>query len=246
MVQRLKAFLYAALLLTAGLAHATAPLLPPDFTATYSFTHSGLTIAASTVSLVRNGSETVYSSITRPAGILAMLRNDEITERSILRIADGRLSLGEYLYTHTGTKKLREVRVALRDGVVRGTWNGRPVEAAAPPGTLDRFSLQLGLMRDLAAGNEPLEYAAVESRKVKTFRFTKTGRETVALPTGDVEAIRVERLRDEPDDAHMTSWFAPALHYLPVMMEHIDEDGARTTLTLTGVEWTKPEGTGNP
>ena len=231
---RLSALLTLAV---AGIAHAAVPVLPPDFNATYTFERAGFTIAASTVTLVRNGDEAVYSSIAKPAGVLTLIRNDEITERSTLRIVDGRLSLKEYLYTHTGTKKPRDVRIAVKDGVVRGQWNGQPIEAPAPGGTLDRFSLQLGLMRDLARGGEAFAYTTVENRKVKTFRFVATGRETLKLPTGSVEAIRIERLPDEPGDAQMTSWFAPSLHYLPVKMERVEEGGGRTTLVLTGIEW---------
>ena len=224
------------LLFAAPGVHAAEQLLPPDFTAHYTLSRAGLTVATSTVKLARNGDEAVYESETHPAGLVALARSDEIIERSQMEIRDGGLTLLEYLYRHTGGKKLRETRVTVTDGIARGRWNGREAEIAAPPGTMDRFSVQILLMRDLSRGMEHFEYDAIERGKIKTFRFAVAHRETLDLPSGRFEVLRVERLQEQDSDKSLTLWHAPSLHFLPVRIEQV-EDGARTTRTLSGIEW---------
>ena len=229
--------LVAALLsLAAGIVCA-APPLPPDFTTDYILVRAGLTVAASTVSLSRNGNMAIYTSVARPTGMLAMLIKDEITERSTLDISGDELLMHEYAYIHRGSSKPRDMFVTWHDGVISGTYKGGELELMAAPDTLDPFSLQLRLMSDLAGNGDLFEYQVVDGRKIKEFRFARMGSETISVPAGRFDVIRVAKLQAPGEVAEITFWFAPALHFLPVRIEHVEEDGARSVLSLKTVEW---------
>jgi hypothetical protein len=74
--------------------------------------------------------------------------------------------------------------------------------------------------------------------KVKTYRLKVVGEERVETVLGPLHTLVVERRRDE-DDEFTVVWCAPALRYLPVQVEHREDEGT-VRLTLTGVDGLSP------
>ena len=66
--------------------------------------------------------------------------------------------------------------------------------------------------------------------RISTQRYAPGARETLSLPAGAIEAIRVDRQRDDAKRT-TTSWFAPQKAWLPVQIEQV-EKGDTITMRL--------------
>ncbi len=72
-----------------------------------------------------------------------------------------------------------------------------------------------------------------DGRGLSEQRFTVAGRERVTLRGGTFDAVRIERVREQPDDRReVIVWLAADRDYLPVRVLIVERDGARFDQTL--------------
>jgi len=72
-----------------------------------------------------------------------------------------------------------------------------------------------------------------DGRGLSEQRFTVAGRERVTLRGGTFDAVRIERVREQPDDRReVVVWLAADRDYLPVRVLIVERDGARFDQTL--------------
>lgn len=218
------------LLLCLPLAAAAAPHRPPPFEATYRIAVSGLTVGQVRITLRYDGDRFEYAKRTVSKGLAALFRDDVITEVSRGRVVDGRFVLEDYRYEQRRKGKSRVEELRLRDGRAEGHYKGRDYVLDVPPGTLDRSSVELALMRDAGPERATLSYPVVERGKFKTLRFTLQGEEDMSVPAGEFSCLsyHVKRQSKKRDT---TLCLAPALHNLPLHARHI-EKGTRIDMTL--------------
>jgi len=116
----------------------------------------------------------------------------------------------------------------------RFDWNGGTVAfsvaADTPgqvePGLQDRASLllQLTYLSRLNPATPSFEIPVAGARRVSTDKFTRRGAETLRMPIGNVESIRVEREGDADQD-RLEAWFANGWCGLPVRIRYTDHKG---------------------
>ena len=230
-----------AALLWVGMPWAQAKVnLPLEFRAYYSAHKGSFRIAESVVELKRTGPQQFsYRSVTKPVGLLAMFRSDEVTEYSVWTLHQERIRPLQYRYVHKRSRKDRDVSLEFDwdEQQVANTAQGHTWTMDIPEGTLDKFSVRLAVMMDLADGVEtPLEYAIADGGKLKHWRFAVLGTEQVQTPAGVFDAVKLQRLRRRDNERETYLWCAPGLDYLLVRMEHVEEDGSRYYLELDRVE----------
>jgi len=112
-------------------------------------------------------------------------------------------------------------------------WNAKSVLfSAAPdtpgatlPGLQDRASLllQLAWRQRTASAESSFEVPVAGARRVGPYRFVMHGVETVKVPVGAIEAVRIERAGDEQD--RLAAWFATGWCGLPVRIRFTDRNG---------------------
>lgn len=241
---RILSMILAVLPLT-GLSNASTSPTPPlplesGFTAEYEIKKTGLTVGHTTLELTADRGRLVYHSNSQPVEVAAWFFGDHrIREASIMRAAQDRLMPLEYRYTHEGDDKNRNEHYTFDwdNNQVRVNYRGQHKTIAVPPGTLDNFSLQVQLMRDLRTNRTPLSYPLVNRGKLKTYAFTRDGPETVTVPAGTYSAIKVIRQKDDEDQTAYTTWYAPTLDYLPVMVEKREGDDVVLRMQLEDLKW---------
>jgi len=110
----------------------------------------------------------------------------------------------------------------------RVTFSGEEAPADAPAGLQDRLSILLQLGREQARRPKTSGYdlAIVGPRHVSRYRIEVQGRESIEVPYGRFDTVRLLRLRDDGDD-RLEVWLAPALCWLPVQLRFVD---ARQTI----------------
>jgi hypothetical protein len=223
-----------------GSGAAAAAPLPDRFTATFAVEAIGVALGETRWDLSPEpGGRFRLTSVTQPTGAAALVLDSSRREESLWEYADGRPRPLHYAFERTGTKA-RSDRIAFdwSRGVATSTSRGRSWSLPLAPGTLDGLVYILALMQDLAAGREVLSYTFAERGKVKTYRLGRDGPEVVATAVGRLETLRLSRTDER--GRRTVLWCAPALGYLPVQIEHTEEDGKPITLRLKAVEGIPP------
>lgn len=205
-------------------ASAATPL--PDFKASYELTRGSLKIGNSTIELSTgsNGSYT-YKSRSKPVRWVAWFLKDKLYETSRGTITDSGIRPDHYHYQRTGGSREREAKLAFdwERMVVENNVEDSPWEMDIPAGTIDKLASQLGMMHALASGNEDITFNIADGGKLKEYRFKVIGKETLELPAGTFETIKVTKLRNNKK-RETYIWCAPALNYLPVRIWQREKD----------------------
>lgn len=221
----------------AGLSGPVQATVLDTYTATYQVEFSGLGgDLVSSLSRDESGNF-VYENRTRARGLARLARPRDIVDRSLFTVDNDRL-VPLHFSSEDGTRRNKDgndVTFDWHQGRARSMFEGDMQEFEIENGLLDRQLLQLALMRDLAAGVESTSYAVIDRSHIKTYAVEVVARETVSVPAGDFETVKVRKQRDGSSRATLL-WCAPALGYLPVLMHQLKDDKviARLELVETG------------
>jgi hypothetical protein len=201
----------------------------PDFKATYELTRGSMKIGNSTIELSTgaNGSYT-YKSRSSPVRWVAWFLKDKLYETSRGTITDAGIRPDYYHYQRTGGSREREAKLAFdwERMVVENNVEDSPWEMDIPAGTIDKLVSQLGMMHALSNGQDDITFHIADGGKLKEYRFKVVGEETLELPAGTFETIKVTKLRDNKK-RETYIWCAPALNYLPVRIWQREKDDSK-------------------
>ncbi len=98
----------------------------------------------------------------------------------------------------------------------------------------DRLTQLYGFaFRALPAAAIPMNVA--NGRGVSAYSFRVAGRESLKLPAGEFETLRLSKTKDGPEDRSTDIWIAVDRHHLPVRVLVIGKDGTRVEQVATRV-----------
>jgi hypothetical protein len=199
----------------------TAERAPQPFTAVYALEWHGITAGYSTLTLTEPSPGTyVYRSTNRARGVFKLAFPDAISERSTFRIVRGRVEPLEYLEDDGRGRQEQNVTLHFdwKARRVRGEAGSKTVDQPLETGTQDPLSVQIALMRRLAAGESPTHFLLFDKTETAEYHYTREGKVSVGTPLGQLDTIVYRS--DRPDsDRMMRFWLAPSLGYLPVKAE---------------------------
>lgn len=205
---------------------------PTAFTATYKVLRHGSAIGESTLSLSRANNDTWnYTSAMRGTSGMAALLGASVKENSRFRWHGGRPEAVAYNYDLDAAikHKQRHVTVNWTTGKV-AVDDGKKghFDFATQPGMVERHLLPLALGYALAAGgkNQLTVPVAVQNR-VQMQSFKVIGKDSVDVPAGHFDAVRVDRT---DDNKGFSAWYMPARYPVPVKLAQTD--GGDITLLL--------------
>ncbi|TBV00104.1 DUF3108 domain-containing protein [Stutzerimonas kirkiae] len=116
---------------------------------------------------------------------------------------------------------------------VLGNDRGEQVKLPLNPGLLDKSTYQLVLQHDVAAGKTGMSYQVVDGDEIETYDFRVLGEEKIATKAGQVDAIKVERVRDPTQSKRVTMlWFAKDWDFLLVRLHQVEKDGKEYQIML--------------
>ena len=226
---------FALLMLSMAVQASTA--LPEPFTATYNLRLGDLHIAKMERRLMPLGKgRYIFRSETKPTGLLALFHRDRIVEESVWMLKDEEARPLEYTYQRSGGLKKQDVAIHFdwERGLIESQSGDNPWQMAIVPHILDKLLYHWVAMRDLEedSDKEQFEYQVADGGRIKIYRFNRLGEETLTTPFGRFETLKFKRSRDDDDKRFSTLWCAPALHYLPVRVDHKEKDGSIITAEL--------------
>lgn len=231
----LKTYLPGILLLaTALLVPAGQAATLPDFEASYILKRGSLRIGSSAIEM-RTGDDGSYRYESRswPTRWVAWLLKDRLHESSRGNITATGLRPDTYHYLRSGGSREREADLSFdwEQNLVSNLVEGSRWEMEVPTGTIDKLASQLGMMLALQQDKEDVTFMVADGGHLKEYRFKVIGHETVEVPAGTFETVKITKLRDNKDRVTYV-WCAPALNYLPVRIFQRETDDAEYTSDL--------------
>ena len=250
-VRRCKpSFLALCLSLVLAVCAGEALATPAGFSAAYKVTRNlfdrDLTLASAALQLERGSNGRYrYTSQLNPVRLVALIYGERLTEVSRGSITPTGVMPDLYEMRLEGRRPRAGSLVFDRaSGEIVQTFKQNQVRQRVPEGkTLDRLSMQLALASDLAAGERDMQYLMADQNRLRVYRFEVTGEERLRTRVGEFDTLKVEltgRLRVEDaegmdvdevetvddfgDENRTAFWFAPELDYLPVRIQHVDDD----------------------
>ncbi len=216
------------LLLALPLGSAAQALKP--FQAEYRLFRGDMNLGKATVALgpTEQAGCFDYHYVAKPSFLVRMFTG-KISERSQFCLRDNQLVPRSYRYHRGGVgskDENYELRFDPEGGVVT---DDRGSQRDLPAGAVDRLLVQIAARRLVDGVTLPLddrrraiEVTVVEDDRMKTYEIAVMGHETLTVPAGTFETIRVERINDPKKTTRF--WVAPALHYQLVRMEQVKAD----------------------
>lgn len=220
-----KTLLFMIAMLLSSVLHAT-PL--PDFEASYQLNRGSLRIGTMVVTLKTDKDGNYrYQSRSWPVRWISWLFKDKLFETSHGRIIDGQIWPNRYHYLRTGGSREREAILSFDwdNMTVENNIQDSPWKMDIPEGTLDKLVAQLGMMFALAGNKTEITFRIADGGKLKEYRFKVLGHETLELPAGRFDTIKVTKLRNNKK-RETYIWCAPQLNYLPVRIWQREKDEA--------------------
>lgn len=150
--------------------------------------------------------------------------SDNRENETVFELHGGRVVPVSFDYSRTGTGSNRSLSVRFdRDNEQVLDANGNPIELEWNADLLDPNAVLHQLQLDVAGQHDQWTYTLVDEKGNKRdYEFERVEQETLRLPYGEVEAIRVDRVREsERRQTHF--WFAPELNYTLVKMQQLKE-----------------------
>ncbi len=234
------------ILVVLALAAQTAHAAEADiatYTATYRVAYKGREAGTAEFGVRYLADRDVYefSSRVMAKGMLKLARPNPAVERSEFRIAAGAIQPLQFWYedgSRSGEDNFHiafdwERRVATVDSA-----DARR-EFALPESALDRGSLQVALMRELAATGAAGTLTLADEDGIVEYEYTDGGTATMPTGTGPV-ATRVLTQQRAGSSRVTSLWVAPELHFLPVRIEQRRGGEVQTAFELVNVSGLTP------
>ncbi len=227
-------FLNTLLLGAAMAAPATEGVPVAPFQADYEVLRNGKELGHATLTLRAADHGTwEFSSQTKGTKGMASLLGVDVVEKSTFRWHEGQPEGLRYMYSQEAAIKSRQRSTEFdwqtheaqsREG--DKVWTA-PLQASA----MDRNLVTIALMAQLKSGGRDMSFAVVDKDKVAEQRYAQGANETLSLPAGKIDAVRVDRKRAD-NSRTTTSWFSPQRNWLPVQIEQVEKDGETITMRL--------------
>ena len=237
----------------AGISLNTVQAQPAEFApfeVEYQVGNNHINAGSALLQLKKNGNKWTYSLKTKPTGVFKLTgkgKIEEISEFTVSNATDS-LELKPTRYTYRQDKETRRSVDAWFDWSKNQLTYKRRGEEANESITgplLDRLSVTLAVIDLLQReGFEETRLDVFDNGRVKTMLFTNEGVESVKTRMGNLETIRVRSAAVGGGTRHTTTWFAPALGYLPVKIEQFKREKLVARLKLSTLRNRITEGGG--
>jgi hypothetical protein len=235
--QAVWATLAATLLLSVpGTASDAAEL--PTWTATYQLEYKGRRAGTSEFSVRFDAATGVYEfqSQTNARGVYRLVRPNTLLERSRFVVDEGRIRPLEFWFEDGSRRGGGNLHIVFdwERGVATVNGSDGRVEFDIEPGVLDRGSMQVALMYDMAHAAAPPRYLLADEDSLRSYEYRPTGEESITTAAGRFETRTYMQQREGSSRATVI-WAAPALEHLPVRVERQRNGETETALLLESV-----------
>lgn len=226
----------AAALLGGAAAQAAPAAEPklPELNLKYGVTWRGMGLGNAIITLKPRGGDDCYryESLTEPSALVRMFYGKP-HEISDFCVKGGKVVPQRFEFKSPKDGESFTLEFDAAAGKVRD----HDEERDLPPNAQDRFGIQqamrLWVLEHLKSepGADTAEFAMVDDRRIRHYRFAITGRETVEVPAGRFDdAVLVQRIDDKKKSTKF--WLAPSRDYMPVKVEQVKQGTVELRMVL--------------
>ena len=224
----------------------SAPGELPPYRAVYRVEQDGKDTGTSEWALTYDADRDVYRFVSSLSakGPLQLALPNPIVERAEFKYENGQIQPLQFWY-EDGSRKGEQSSHTVFDWTQSRavtTAHDRRTELELRPGVLDRASMQVAVMRDMASAEGPRDYLLADGDAIMVYRYSRHGQESLEAPAGTVETQVFVQQR-EGSSRRLLLWVAPELAFLPVRMEQ--QKDAQTDVIFT-LEFVELNGTKRP
>jgi len=206
-------------------AHA-AP--PRNATIVYQVKYNDTNAAEVVEKLEHDGKRYSIDENTRGLGILSVYHSERTSRGTIG--PDGLRPL-EY----TDQRPMRALASASFDWArktITMKFKGPPREVPMPANAQDRLSVAF-TFSFVPPGAQPVTVHSADGKGISTYTYKAAGRERLTTPAGVFDTLKLEKVRDGPEDKVTELWLAVDHGYLPIRLLIVDKDGTRVDQVVT-------------
>ena len=234
----------AVLLIAAGLTGGQSLAQPhtdgiATHRATYALFDGDKRVGESVFVLTHDGASDRYTfeSQSRFRGLLRLAAPRPVVERSEFVITDSTIRPIAFTYEDGSRRGRRNIALTFdwHAGTMTVEQQDEINDVAIEPGTLDRGSVRVALMRDLARGNRTGTHVLVDPDVIRPYHYVVESTEEIETGLGSVRSHRVRQQRDG-SSRHTLIWLAPSLAFVILRLEQHREDRDAITFVIESVE----------
>ncbi len=219
---------FLALVFSAPL-YAEHPFTP--FTAVYKVSRNNTDIGVRTHRLTQHSDHYIYQADMHATGFASLFKSGEVIEVSQWQLRSDQIVPIRYEYRDSDNEKRHaELNFNWQTNSVTNRVGKKPWKMSIPDGTQDKFSYMLALMQDLQHGKKKAEYKIADGGRLKTYQFKVLNNETINTPIGELNTIKLQRVRTGKKNRITYLWVSPEKHYLPVKIERHKDDNVFTMM----------------
>ena len=232
-LKRALPWLFAAMLAQSALA------LPPQrITIEYDMSHNGTAMAHVVETLQHDGKRYSLESEVKGKGIFALARSGSAKRRSSGDVTSGGLKPSEFR-DKRGDRPETVARFDWQKSVVVQGEDGRTETQAIPPAEsglvlTDRLSFLWNFAFQSLQVKE-IRALLSDGRGWSSFRYSIAGQEVLKTPAGDIDAMRLVKVRESGDDRGTEIWLATRRDFVPVRILVTEKDGTRIDQIATRI-----------
>ncbi len=214
---------------------------PASFDARFSVERNGKFIADSQVSLTRlSDDEWQYRINTRGRKGLASFLKVKSKEEVTFRIADKDRWLPlRYESRFDSRVKDKQNRITMDWGTRQASGRDDKKSWLLPLKETATVSLMINplLQHQLRTASPQLEFLTIDKGREKLLKFSVISEDEISTQLGRFEAIRIDRVRSGTSPRTTSTWFAPALDFMPVRIDQKnDEKDEHVIMTLVSLQ----------
>lgn len=161
-----------------------------------------------------------------------------VTESSRFRWQDGNLTPLHYQYLQTGISGTNEhIDFDWANGVAHSAVDEESWDLALESGFQDKLSYSTRLGQDIAASDQQdFTYQIIDGDEVESHLYRISAQEVISTPVGDLNAVKIERIRESGSSRRTTVWLAKDWDYLLIRLEQVSSSGRLTELNLESAQ----------
>lgn len=206
------------------------------FEVEYDVGNNLITAGSAKLSLKQEGDEWIYSLTTLPSGIFKLTGQGRIQEISVMEISEQQeLQPKRYTYRQDEEdKRSVDAWFNWKDNELKYRRKGVESTEQLNDPILDRLSVTLSVREQLRNGFEQAAVQIFDNGRIKTIVFTNEGTELISTKLGKQQAVKIRSFHSEGSRKRVTTtWFAPDLDYVPVVIEQHKEGKLVARLTIS-------------
>ena len=220
---------------------STSPAADPDvatYTALYRVEYKGKDVGTSEFRVRYIAEHDVYefSSRTLAKGLLKLVSPNPVIERSEFRATRNGIVPLKFWYEDGSRKGEDNLEIVFdwerQVAMVSSSAGNREIPLQS--GALDRGSLQVALMRDLATTGQPGRYLLTDEDSIRGYEYRDNGTATTTTGFG---ALATRSLMQQREGSSRSTWLwlAPELRFLPARIEQRRDGELYTAFSLLSV-----------